>query len=330
MPKFNLSGWKRQPKDPRDRWKIQSRGAVASLSPSASLLSIMGPYLNQGNAGTCGTNTLSEIASADQKAQGLPVVGFSRLFAYWWTRFLMGTLGTDSGVDNRSMMKAGGQFGQIPESMFPYSDSALDVAPTAAMNAAGLQNKIPAYSAVIQNNDQMRATIDSEKRPFVFGFDVFPQIESDEAAQTGIIRSPSAGDTPIGGHDMTLMAFNFSGRDLPGVMPGNVFPNMTYMLRQHWVNGDGNPWGDGGYGYIEAGYAVGPNAGDFWVIDSLPTGGVVPDPDPVPLSVVASMVFKYDVPAHADVRFRPKVGFPKGRYNLVHAASGEVHEATVE
>ncbi len=282
MPKFNLSGWRRQGKDPRDLYKIQSPRAVANLSPSATLLSIMGMYLNQGGAGTCGVFTTDEMITADQKAQGLPTTGSAQLFVYWWTRFLMGTLGQDSGVDNRTMMKALNQYGFIPQSMWSYDDTALDVAPTAAMNAAGLPNRITAYSAVIQNNDQMRATIDSEKRPFCFGFDVFPQIESDEAAQTGIIADPSSGATPIGGHDMTLCGYNFSGKDLPGVKQGNVFPNSTYMLRQHWVDADGNPWGDGGYGYASAGYATGPHASDFWVIDSLP-GGSSPGPGPGPI-----------------------------------------------
>ncbi len=123
------------------------------------------------------------------------------------------------------------------------------------------------YAGVIQNLNQMQATLAGAK-PFVFGFDAYPQLESDSAAQTGILSTPGQGDTPIGGHDVTVCGYNASGNPLPGFKPGNTWPSDTFLFRNHWVLDDGTPWGDLGYGYIPFGYATNARwAADFWVID---------------------------------------------------------------
>jgi len=273
-------GWVRQPYDPRD-WHFKApRRLLAHLAPTIDLMANMGPYLDQQDIGACGPNTADEMIEFDQKIEGMPVVSASRLFNYWTTRYLMdpSSVDQDTGVDNRTLMKALNAYGFCPESLWPYDTSKFTQQPPKAAFDAALPNRINNYAAVVQNLAQMQGTLASGF-PFMFGFSVYQQIMSDQAAATGILADPKRGETPIGGHDMTCCGFTTVDR--PGVKPGNKWPAGTFKLRQHWVNGDGSPWGDGGYGYVSFAYATNPNlAGDFWVINAIP--GAVPKPPAPP------------------------------------------------
>jgi C1A family cysteine protease len=276
-PKFHL-GWKRQSKDHRD-WRYQPpRRFALTLTPTVDLTAGMGPQLNQGSLGSCGPNTADEMITYDQKVEGLPLVAPSRLFIYYTTRDLMGidpstqvpSVDEDSGVDNRTLLKALAQFGFCPESLWPYGDgSTFKQKPSPAAYAAALPNIITSYAAIDVNLQQMQACLAS-RFPFMFGFDVFDQIQSDAAAATGILTDPAPTDTPIGGHDVTICGYTTV--QLPGINPGNYWPANTFRFRNHWLNQDGSPWGDGGYGYVSFKYATGPNASDFWVINAVPGG----------------------------------------------------------
>jgi len=279
--KRKFTGWRRQSVDPRDQFRIVSRRTIARMPMSYDLSGSMGSYLDQEDEGSCGPNTEAELLMYNRLRQGLSGSVPSRLHLYWWTRFLMGTTSYDSGVDNRSMFKAASQYGYVPdESLWPYLDSQEFVQPPDSVNAIGLQNLIAGYSAVVQNLNQMQGTIVNGE-PFCLGFDVFSQIESDQAAQTGIIADPTG--QSIGGHDMSCCGYNATSGSLPGVKTGNIWPAGTFKLRQHWTNADGSKWGDGGYGYMSFGYATGPNASDFWLVNSVPGGNPSPVPTPSPI-----------------------------------------------
>jgi C1A family cysteine protease len=272
-------GWVRQKPDHRD-WHFQApRRLLAHLAPTVDLQPNMGPYLDQKDIGSCGPNTADEMICYDQKVEALPVVSISRLFTYWVTRYLMGTVNEDSGVDNRTLMKGLNSYGFCPESLWPYDTSKFTQQPPKAAFDAALPNRINNYAAVAQNLAQMQGCL-AGNFPFMFGFTCYQQLMSDEAAATGIITSPGPTDTPIGGHDMTCCGYTTVDR--PGVKPGNKWPAGTFKLRQHWTNSDGSPWGDGGYGYIPFDYGTNPNlAGDYWVVNAIPGAKPTP-PAPVP------------------------------------------------
>lgn len=265
--KQNLKGWIRQRPDPRDQFFYPAARLLRSLPTVGDLTSGMGPLLNQDQLGACGPHSIAELISFDEGAEKLVVKTPSRLHIYWWTRFLMGTTDSDSGVDNRTMLKALSKYGQVPdESLWPYDESKYTEKPPVSVNTVGLHNRVTKYAAVTQSLTQMQGTIVSG-HPFLFGFDVYSQMMSDEAAKTGIVTDPPSGATPEGGHDVSFVGFNASGKDLPGLKEGNKWPSGYWRFRNHWVNDDGTPWGDMGYGYISFGYSTGPNASDFWVIN---------------------------------------------------------------
>lgn len=265
----NRFDWIRQKPDSRDwQYKVHDRLGTGTI-PTVDLSKNMGPQLNQGNLGSCGPNTADELITYDQKAEKLTVAQASRLFIYYNTRVLMGTSNQDSGVDNRTMMQALAASGTCAESLWPYSDTiaAMRKKPSAAAYAAAV--KINNYAAVGKYITPMRGTLVSGL-PFMFGFDCFNQIMSAQAAKNGILTMPLG--VVIGGHDVTICGY--SEIDAPGVLPGNKWPRRTFKFRNHWLNDDGIPWGDGGYGYIPYNYALGSHASDFWVINAVPAADI--------------------------------------------------------
>lgn len=260
-------GWVRQKPDSRDQLFLVPRRITASLPPAFDLSAGMPGQLDQENIGSCGPNTASEHIQYDQKVQSDIVVPPSRLFTYWTTRYLMGTVGEDSGVDNRTLAKALNKYGFCAETEWPYITSKFTLQPPSSCFVNALQNRITSYATVAQVLSQMKGTIVSGF-PFVFGFTVFPSMLTDQVAETGIVPMPSPAESAVGGHDVLIYSYS----DKRG----------TFKFRNHWMNAPGEPWGSAGDGEIPYEYCVNPNlAGDFWVYNAVP-GVPVPKPTPVP------------------------------------------------
>ena len=275
MTRYSL-GWKRQAPDPRDHVYLVRPTVTAALPASVDLSPGMGELLDQGDLGSCGPNTADECIEFDEKAQSLPLTSASRLYVYWNTRYVMGEgegnpskyLNEDSGVDNRSMLKALSKYGFVKESLWPYDTSKFKTQPPQSVYDQA--QVINSYAAVANDLAQMKGCL-ATGRPFVFGFDCFEQIMSDQCAKTGIIADP-AGQL-AGGHDVTICGYDDAGF---GKIPGGAF-----KIRNHWAG-----WGDPlGYGYISYAYATGSHASDFWVINAIPTDvnpQPIPQPSPTP------------------------------------------------
>jgi hypothetical protein len=306
-------GWKRQPPDARDFRFTPPRRMLQHLAAAVDLSAGMGPQLNQGDLGACGPCSVAELIDYDQKAQGLPLTPPSRLFVYYVTRQTMGTVGQDSGVDNRSLLTALNHNGYCAETAWPYADNLLTVQPPANAYAEALPNAIQSYSAVAVYLATMQGTLASGY-PFLFGFDAYAQLESEQAATTGVVLQ-TAGATPIGGHDVTIVGYDDAGF---GKIAGGAF-----KFRNHWLNPDGSPWGDNGYGYISYGYATSPAASDFWVINAVPAPAK-PTPPPVPVltsSPLFSLTLAAAQPAGTVVQFPLPVALTAGKYDVVAAAA---------
>lgn len=249
-----------------------------SLSLTCDLTAGMGPMLDQGAEGSCGPNTASEMISFDQKLESLPIDTPSRQFIYYNTRVLMGTIGQDSGVDNRTLLKALHQSGFCSETLWPYNLAAMTAKPPSSCYQAAQPNLITNYGSLNQDIPSIKAGL-SGGHPFMLGFSVFPQMKSDECSHSGILTMPAG--SSIGGHDVTGCAY--TDVQLPGIEPGKIWPANTIRFRNHWTKSDGTPWGDGGYGYMPYNYASNANyANDFWVINSVNIVAPTPPTPPGP------------------------------------------------
>ena len=269
MHKFD---YRFQKPDHRD-FKFTPPLTRAALPPSFNLTP---PDVDdQGQEGSCGPNSVDGLLKFDMNKQGVPVYHTSRQFTYWITRVLMGTTTEDSGVDNRTMLKALNGSGFCKEDTWPYSEPLTTQPSQAAFNEA-LPNKITSYATVDQNLVTMKNTLVSGF-PFLFGFSVYNQIESQQAAQDGKIAMPSG--SSIGGHDVVIY-----GWDDNVLCPGTSTPG-AFKLLNSW----GTSWGVSGSGWIPYAYAIDPNqAGDFWVINAIPVPTPVPPSPPVPPTPIPS------------------------------------------
>jgi C1A family cysteine protease len=262
-------GWKPSPPDHRDIFYSAPLLLKAFLPAEVDLSanwssSPWNPVWNQGSLGSCGPNTaLADTVFAALRQQNLPNCPMpSRLFVYYTTRMLMGTVSYDSGVENRAMLKALAQYGWCDESMWPYNINRFREKPPQECFEQAKTRKVSQYLAVEQNLEDMKACL-AGGDPFIFGFTVYNSI--DQAEKTGLIPYPRRTDRVVGGHDVLVCGYSSI--------------NNTFKIRNSW----GPSWGHGGFGYIPFEYAINPRlAADFWTIRHSALPDIVPPlpPDP--------------------------------------------------
>ena len=223
------------------------------------------PVWQQGSLGSCGPQTAAaDIVFAilrQQKGANSPMP--SRLFIYWHTRYVMGTLNSDSGVTNRDLLKSLARYGWCDESAWPYDIAKYKVEPPLEAKNEALKWRIDKYHAVPQDLTTLKACL-AGGDPFILGFSVYSSIESASVQRSGNIPRPSRGDRQVGGHDVLCVGYDDS--------------TTSFKIRNSW----GREWGKDGYGTLPYSYVTDRNlAGDFWTITHGGYAPPAPEPSPV-------------------------------------------------
>jgi hypothetical protein len=118
------------------------------------------PSWDQGDLGSCGPNTLGERLVFDMLVKNQQATMPSRLFIYYITRMLMGTVQSDSGVDNRSMLKAVANYGWPDESDYPYDiENFTQAPPQEVFDKAKARANAFTYHAIDQDLDSIKAAV---------------------------------------------------------------------------------------------------------------------------------------------------------------------------
>lgn len=249
-------GWQPSAPDRRDDdYRFVPRHGLTGLPAVVDLVTpaLPGPFeptWDQLALGSCGPNSFGEdIVFAGLRQQKLPAMPMpSRLFIYYVTRSLMGTLNQDSGVDNRTMLKAVAAAGWCDESLCPYDIAAFRNRPSDSAFTQALGRKITLYQPVEQSLDVMRACL-AGGDTFIFGFSVYESFESAEVTRTGLVPMPGRRERQIGGHDVLMVGYDASRK--------------LFKFRNSW----GPDWGDHGCGYFPEEYVTNPRlSGDFWTV----------------------------------------------------------------
>jgi len=265
-------GWTKQELDFRDLKYSPPPYVVTALPSKISLEDKLGPCLDQGSIGSCGPHSADGCVMFEQGDQGMSVSSVSRLFIYYTTRMLMGTINQDSGVDNRSMLKAMARYGYCDESLWPYNVNKFREQPSQEAITAAVKNRITSYAAVAQTLDDMKGCLVAGATghlggPFVFGFSVYESFESPEVERTGDAPMPQKNERLLGGHDVVVYGYDDS--------------TQRFYFRNSW----GKNWGNNGNGSLPYSFCTNPQlANDFWVLNSIPGGSMPPVPPPVPPS----------------------------------------------
>lgn len=238
MSRFKY-GWKPDLPDFRD-FKYAAVRPPVTFPPIVDLRSQCSAVENQLQIGSCTANALAgnlEFIHPDFQA--------SRLFIYYNERVLEGTVASDVGANLRDGIKALVNMGVCSEKLWPYVPAEFSVKPYQSCYEAALQGVITSYHRLNGKNDWLNCLV--EGFPFVFGFTVYDNFETDEVAKSGILEMPTNRDSIIGGHAVCAVGYNLA--------------DQTLLVRNSW----GADWGMGGYFTMPFEYAE-EMADDFWTI----------------------------------------------------------------
>lgn len=255
MRKYN---WKKDKADHRDI-KFSKPLTLSTLPASVDLRPFCSPVFDQGEIGSCTGNALagaleflemSELKKnlvSQPEEFGLKFSNISRLFIYWNERVMEGDPKQDGGAEIRDGIKSLATIGACEESVWSYSKSNLFNKPSTAAFSEASKHKITKYMRINNINDMKQSLADGY--PFVFGFTVFPQFESEQMEKDGILQMPKNGEQNIGGHAVMACGYDDAAKH--------------FIVRNSW----GPDWGLQGYFTIPYAYITNPNlADDMWTI----------------------------------------------------------------
>ena len=243
-----IYGWKRDKFDSRDRVMRFGVTDLSSLPPKVDLRDKCSPIEDQTSLGSCTANaTAGALEYLENKEGTLSFENFSRLFIYFNTRVLEGSVCDDSGATLRNAVKAVVKSGACDELIWEYDPSRFTLRPSLSCYRNARTHRITEYHRLDNFNDLLNCL--AEGYPFVFGFSVYDNFESEEVARTGVLDLPSPTNVFQGGHAVCCVGYDMNEK--------------TVLVRNSW----GPNWGQGGYFTMPFAYISNPAyASDFWTL----------------------------------------------------------------
>jgi C1A family cysteine protease len=254
-------GWIPDLPDARDHIYAAPRLGIVSAPPRVDLRATLPNVYDQGKIGSCTANAIAAAVEFELLRQSLTDFTPSRLFVYYNERSIEGHVGYDSGAQIRDGVKSVATQGVCPEAEWPYDDTppATDGGSWPAGAKAGEQppescyrdaklTTATSYHRIVQDLDQLKGCL-AAGFPFVFGFTVYSDFESEAVAKSGEAQLPTPGEQVLGGHAVLAAGYDDStGR---------------FLVRNSW----GASWGQGGYFTLPYAYLTERGlASDIWTI----------------------------------------------------------------
>jgi C1A family cysteine protease len=242
-------GWIPDLPDYRDLMYGAVRKIPRKLPKSVDLRPGCSKVENQGELGSCGPNALAGALEFLELKDKVPFLDFSRLFIYYNTRVLEGTVDQDSGVMIRDAVKCVSKQGVCSEKNWAYVISQFKKKPGAACYREALKYQVLNYHR-IANLDEMKTCL-ADGFPFVFGFSVYDGFETQAMAKTGVLNMPKPSEHMQGGHAVLGVGYDDAKKRL--------------IVRNSW----GEDWGMKGYFTMPYAYVESRDlSDDFWTIRS--------------------------------------------------------------
>jgi hypothetical protein len=210
---------------------------------------------NQGDIGSCTSNAAVGALEYLYSKSGEPVE-LSRLFVYYNSRRLNGTVPEDQGATIREAMASILAYGTCRETIWPYDPELFSKEPPQAAYEDALKHDAIQYARVAGVKGCINAL--AEGFPVVFGTFI-PRRCYDEAATTGVMPMPTEKERRASGnygHAMLMVGYDKNER--------------MFIVRNSW----GEVWGDGGYCKMPFGIAETCSRPDeFWILSELEQAG---------------------------------------------------------
>jgi len=239
-------------KDNRD-FKFKNLSKPLLNIPLYFNISNLPDVLNQGSLGSCTAQAVSNALRhclKKEKPQYPEIIDFqpSRLYIYYYSRFLANTVNEDSGAVIRDVMKAISKYGACSSEYWPYIISKFTIKPPAICLKKGRDHiKGLIYLYLNQNEKELKSAI-FKGYPIICGIKIFESFESEESLSTGDVQMPNG--QFFGGHCILLVGYN----DL----------TKRFTFQNSW----GIDVGNKGYFTIPYEYILNSDyASDFWTIE---------------------------------------------------------------
>jgi len=256
MERPKVGGCRRGPEDHRD---FRMAYGAAQLARKVDLRPLCSRVENQARLNSCTANATVGAMEILERKQGMEQVDLSRLFVYYNTRVLDGSVDKDVGSYISNAMRAVKAKGACLESIWQYALGAVFALPSDAAYADGMNRQAVEYARVVQGAGVLQAL--NGGLPVVYGMMLRESFERTRG--DGLVPVPAAGEPATGGHAMLIVGYDLDER--------------TYLVRNSWGEG----WGDGGYCRIPFVMVDDSRMSwDFWVIYSMEdANGEVVRPD---------------------------------------------------
>ncbi len=201
MTRHYRYNWLRSPFDARDHDHEYQRTHAPRPRKALPTPSV-GLAYDQAQEGACTGNALARVA----RAMGVHPDP-SRQFIYVGERLIEGTpLTKDSGAFGRDGAKLLLHTGVCGEGTFPYTHHNMTVKPPQAAYDEAANHKITAYKHIYSLEALLDALAAGHLVPF--GFEVPENFESDECANTGVLKVPAPGEKTVGGHEVFACGYD--------------------------------------------------------------------------------------------------------------------------
>lgn len=237
----------KSPRDVRDH-RVQLLNYKAKLPSSVNLRRNLPYVFDQGNIGSCTANSTGSMYSWVAFSQNAGLFIPSRLFLYYNTRALQGTVSYDSGASLRATMQALRQNGVCAETKWPYEYAKLFDTPTADCYSEGADRQALSYASVPISLIPMKNVL--RTRPFVLGIAVYSSFFHPSVSRTGQVPVPNTRkESLLGGHAVLVLGYDDRRK--------------SFFCRNSW----GTSWGLKGDFYLPYEYATNRKlAFDAWVL----------------------------------------------------------------
>lgn len=249
-PAFLKINTQKSTPDARDH-QLKLLNPKLKISKSVNLKSELPYIFDQGRIGSCTANSAGSMYSWIVKKNNGQTFIPSRLFLYYNTRVIQGTVGYDSGASLRNTMKSLKDYGVCPETSWAYLYDNLFTKPTSTCYEQGSQRQALSYASVAISLVSMKNVL--QTRPFILGILVYSSFFYPSVSKTGYVPVPNIQkEKLLGGHAILVLGYDDA--------------KQCFYCRNSW----GTSWGMNGDFYLPYQYATNRKLSfDAWVLYSV-------------------------------------------------------------